>query len=85
MDWAKVERGRERLVLFPTRLDEAIGPQHRVRLFDEILSRLDWSTWETEYDLRDCLEIKSRFCQTGISPVSQRITSLSGSWIATSR
>ena len=52
MDWAKVEQGREQLVLFPTRLDEAIGPRHRVRLFDEILSRLDWSDWEAEYHLR---------------------------------
>ena len=52
MDWAKVEQGREQLVLFPTRLDEAIGPRHRVRLFDEILARLDWSIWEAEYDLR---------------------------------
>ena len=30
MDWAKVEQGREQLVLFPTRLDEAIG----LRLWD---------------------------------------------------
>jgi len=52
MDWAKVEQGREQLVLFPTRLDEVIGPRHRVRLFDEILARLDWSVWEAEYDLR---------------------------------
>ncbi len=52
MDWAKVEQGREQLVLFPTRLDEAISPRHRMRLFDEILARLDWSVWEAEYDLR---------------------------------
>jgi len=47
-----VEQGREQLVLFPTRLDEAIGPRHRVRLFDEILARLDWSVWEAEYNLK---------------------------------
>ncbi|REJ71615.1 MAG: IS1182 family transposase [Planctomycetota bacterium] len=52
MDWAKAEFGREQLVLFPTRLDEAIAPQHRVRLLDEILTRLDWSAWEAQYDLR---------------------------------
>jgi transposase len=37
--------------MFPTRLDEAIGPDHVVRLLDEILGRLDWSGWEAEYDL----------------------------------
>ena len=44
MDCAKVDRRWEQLVLFPARLDEAIDLRHRVWLFDEILSRLDWST-----------------------------------------
>jgi hypothetical protein len=37
MNWAKVNQNREQLVLFPTRLDEAVGPDHRVRLLDDIL------------------------------------------------
>jgi transposase len=52
MEWAKAPEQREQIVLFPTRLDEAIGPDHVVRLFDTILSRLDWSRWEADYDLR---------------------------------
>ncbi len=51
MDWAKTPLRRDQLVLFPTRLDEAVGPDHRVRLLDDILSRLDWSKWESDYDL----------------------------------
>ena len=46
MDWAKVEQPRDQLVLFPHRLDDAIGPDHRVRVLDDILTRLDWSSWE---------------------------------------
>lgn len=52
MDWAKPKEGRDQLVLFPTRLDDAIGANHRVRLLDEILRQLDWSKWEAGYDLR---------------------------------
>lgn len=52
MDWAKAPQHRDQIVLFPTRLDEAVGPDHLVRLFDDILSRLDWSKWEADYDLR---------------------------------
>jgi len=35
---------------FSRRLDDAIPADHSVRLLDEILGRLDWSTWESEYD-----------------------------------
>lgn len=52
MDWAKATESREQLVLFPTRLDEAVERKHRVRMLDEILSRLDWAKWEACYDLR---------------------------------
>lgn len=52
MDWAKSPEQRDQLVLFPTRLDDAVGPDHLVRLFDAILARLDWSGWEASYDLR---------------------------------
>lgn len=51
MDWAKAPQKREQLVMFPTRLDEALGPDHVVRLLDEIFGRLDWSDWEAQYDL----------------------------------
>lgn len=51
MDWAKAPQRREQLVLFPTRLDDAVGEDHVVRLLDEILARVDWSAWEATYDL----------------------------------
>jgi transposase len=35
--------------LFSTSLDSTIPPDHPVRLFDEILSKLDWATWEARY------------------------------------
>ena len=47
--WAKPVLDREQLVLFPKRLDEAIAPEHPVRLLEDILSRLDWSDWEAKY------------------------------------
>ncbi|MEX0700845.1 MAG: IS1182 family transposase [Planctomycetales bacterium] len=47
--WAQPERARDQLVLFHQRLDDAIPADHPVRLFDEILGRIDWSAWEAEY------------------------------------
>jgi len=52
MDWAKSPEVRDQMVLFPRRLDDAIGPDHQVRLLDDILGRLDWSKWESAYNLR---------------------------------
>jgi transposase len=49
MEWAKSGLSRDQLVLFPSRLDEAIEPDHQVRLLDDILRRLDWSKWEGLY------------------------------------
>jgi transposase len=51
MDWAKSTERRDQMVLFPTRLEEAIAAEHSVRLLDDILRRLDWSKWEALYDL----------------------------------
>jgi transposase len=51
MDWAKAPQKRDQMVLFPTRLDDAVGTDHVVRLLDEILGRIDWSAWEATYDL----------------------------------
>ena len=47
--WAKPPASREQLVMFPTRLNDAVGAEHPVRLLDEILGRLDWAVWGAEY------------------------------------
>jgi transposase len=44
---------RQQMVLFSPKLDAVIGPDHPVRLLDEVLSALDWSPWERRY----CLEL----------------------------
>jgi len=51
MDWAKTPEVREQMVLFPSLLDDAIGQDHNVRLLDAILGQIDWSIWESAYDL----------------------------------
>jgi transposase len=50
--WAKPPERREQMVLFSTRLDDVLPPDHVVRLLDELLSRMEWSAWEAEYDHR---------------------------------
>jgi transposase len=40
---------RRQVVLFSTMLDDEIHQDHPVRLFDEILSAMDWSAWEGHY------------------------------------
>ena len=50
MDWAKAPQKRDQMVLFPTRLEDAVGAEHHARFFDDILSQLDWSKWEATYD-----------------------------------
>jgi transposase len=47
--WSKAPEDRGQLVLFPTRLDDAVAGDHAVRLLDEILGRIDWSEWEAKY------------------------------------
>lgn len=47
--WAQPPESRQQAVLFPRRLDEALPPEHVVRLLDELLGRLDWSRWEACY------------------------------------
>jgi len=51
MDWARSPENRDQMVLFPSRLDDAIREDHIVRLLDDILHRLDWAEWESAYDL----------------------------------
>jgi len=48
--WAKAPMDRNQIALFSPTLDSWIPEDHPVRLFDEILSRLDWSSWESHYD-----------------------------------
>jgi len=48
--WAKPGLDRQQAVLFYPTLDQSISNDHPVRLLDEILRALDWSTWEQEYD-----------------------------------
>lgn len=50
--WARAPEPREQLVLFPTRLDEAVDAQHVVRLLERLLSRLDFGVFEAAYDVR---------------------------------
>lgn len=47
--WADTSLKREQIVLFSPTLDSCIGEDHPVRLFDEILAELDWSSWESHY------------------------------------
>ena len=42
---------RQQMVLISTKLDGEIPSDHPVRLFDEILSALDWWSWERHYVL----------------------------------
>jgi hypothetical protein len=50
--WAEAPRRRQQMTLFAPKLDDHIGPDHPVRLFDELLGSMDWSAWEAEYDGR---------------------------------
>jgi len=44
--WAATPMDRHQIVLFSPTLDQTIAEDHPVRLFDEILSQLNWSAWE---------------------------------------
>lgn len=48
--WADAPRQRQQMALFAPTLDAMIGSDDPVRLVDEVLSGLDWSAWEAEYD-----------------------------------
>lgn len=52
MRWAKRECDREQVVLFPTRLDEAVDQNHIVRVLDAVLDRFDWKPLEKTYHQR---------------------------------
>jgi transposase len=48
--WASAPMPREQMTLFAPTLDAMIGEDDSVRLFDEVLSGIDWTQWEAEYD-----------------------------------
>lgn len=50
--WAKPRVPREQLLMFHPTLDAMIDEDHPARLFDEILSGMDWAEWEAQYDGR---------------------------------
>lgn len=52
MQFASPPLSRDQLVLFPEKLDQVIPLDHTVRLLDDILQRVDWSSWEKLYELR---------------------------------
>ncbi len=47
--WQDAPAPREQLVLFTESLESRIPDDHPVRLLDEILGSLDWTTWEAKY------------------------------------
>lgn len=49
MAWDPPVVSRQQLVLFSERLDEVLPEDHSVRRLVEILDRIDWSEWESEY------------------------------------
>lgn len=51
--WAKPVCSRDQIVLFAPTLEESIAADHPVRLFDEVLGRLDFTAWEQRYFLLD--------------------------------
>lgn len=48
--WADAPMNRQQMALFAPTLDAMINDDDPVRLFDEVLGGMDWSTWEAAYD-----------------------------------
>ena len=48
--WAEPFLDRERTRMFSPTLDSMIDKDDPVRLVDEVLAEIDWSTWEAEYN-----------------------------------
>ena len=47
--WAEAPLPRDQILLIPTTLGDCVPQDHPVRLFEEILSSLNWSAWERWY------------------------------------
>lgn len=52
MDWQKAPQSRDQMVLFAQRLDEVVSGDAPVRVLEMILQQINWSPWETGYDLK---------------------------------
>jgi transposase len=48
--WAKIPMDRNQLVMFSPSLDAVISEDDPVRLVDNVLSSVDWSSWESQYE-----------------------------------
>jgi transposase len=65
--WAEAPMQRQQMLLFSPSLDDVIAEDDSVRLFDEVLARLDWSDWEAQYDgRRGQPPIHPRFVAAGL-------------------
>jgi len=53
IQWAQAACGRDQIVLFAPTLEDAISQDHSVRLFDEVISQLDFAEWEQYYQRID--------------------------------
>ena len=51
--WDQSVRGRDQIVLFAPTLQDAISDDHSVRLFDEVIGKPDFSSWERHYERVD--------------------------------
>ena len=52
MRWAEAPYERHQLNLISPSIDEMIGADHEIRLFEALLQRLDWGSWEERYNGR---------------------------------
>lgn len=50
--WATPPLSRQQSVLFSPTLDENVSEDHPVRILDEVLSSLEWASWESHYPFR---------------------------------
>lgn len=47
--WQDAPHARHQMVLIPTTIDDSIPADHPVRMVDEILDLIDWTSWESKY------------------------------------
>ena len=69
MEFAEATVSRDQINLIPTSLGDLIPEEHPLRLLDELLGQLDWSTFDERY----------RYEKRGRPPISPRI--LTAIWI----
>ena len=48
--WAKAPMDRNQILLFSDTLDASIDQDHPVRMFDELLAKMNWTPWEARYN-----------------------------------